>query len=342
MIVFLCKYCVETIEVPDRLAGKKIKCPKCGDVVRVPDKPDSARSHGIQKKDDAALDPKYSSDDLTLLDVSGPLETQKQADQPGDGVQTSAETVEVDDFQEIAAKRKIPWPLDIFLYPLSKTGIIILSGIILVRWLFKIMILALAPLAESILIWKIPFMLIFSIGIFVRIVLYLYLFWYLCECVRDSAEGGIRAPDTSSITPGMGELLVLLFRVFVLLVVMILPAAFYSYKVGQDDIIFWLLLIYPAIFLPMGFLAVAMFDSIYALNPVLLVKSIFSVFLPYCGVVLVTIGIGFLIITCVTRTAFTLLQVFVIYCVTLYLLVVAAHLLGCFYRRYSKKLEWDI
>ena len=35
----------------------------------------------------------------------------------------------------------------------------------------------------------------------------LYVNWYIAECIRDSAAGGIRAVDTTASTPGFGELL---------------------------------------------------------------------------------------------------------------------------------------
>jgi hypothetical protein len=53
-------------------------------------------------------------------------------------------------------------------------------------------------------------------------------------------------------------------------------------------------LAFGAFFFPMGILAVVMFGSVNGLNPILLVRSIISTFLQYCGLALLFYGLGVL------------------------------------------------
>jgi len=120
------------------------------------------------------------------------------------------------------------------------------------------------------------------------------------------------------------------------------PVLGYYFSVRQTDTLFWVLFVYGVLFLPMGFLAFVMFDSLSGLNPILLAGSIRSTFLPYCAMILVFLTAVFFIITNVQDTDFTLVQEFIIHCVVMYLLMVIAHLLGWFYNRYRQQLNWDV
>ena len=100
----------------------------------------------------------------------------------------------------------------------------------------------------------------------------------------------------------------------------------------------------------MGLLACIMFDSVRGLNPILLIPSIFSTFFQYCGLVLLITGIvlGFRAIRMkqsddvqtLTITLIFLGSVF--YLIMLYVTFVVAHLIGRFYWRYEKKLNWEV
>jgi hypothetical protein len=87
-------------------------------------------------------------------------------------------------------------------------------------------------------------------------------------------------------------------------------------------------------------LAVSMFDSATALNPLLIIGSIFRTFLPYCGLAVIFCAIG-LFMNLLGRLqpgGFFLL----IWGLGIYLAFVAAYILGRFFRRYENRLSWEI
>jgi hypothetical protein len=176
----------------------------------------------------------------------------------------------------------------------------------------------------------------------VNIVFALYIYWYFCECIRGSAAGELRAPETIGTTPGLGDLLWQMFRIIVCLAIFICPLLVYWLNTHKTDSVFWVLLIYGAFFFPMGLLAVVMFDSFSALSPILIIRSIFSTFFQYCGLVVLFYGLSvlFVIITSFLRQSWILAYISSI--LLAYFLFVTAHLLGRFYFKYQEKLNWEV
>ena len=110
------------------------------------------------------------------------------------------------------------------------------------------------------------------------------------------------------------------------------------------DPVFWLLLGGGVFFLPMALLSTIMFDSLAGLNPILIIGSIFSTFGKYLGVAL-----AFYVPYAISVGVFTVLSPFVspltipiFSLIDLYLLLVAAHLLGWFFYRNEEKLNWEV
>jgi hypothetical protein len=240
------------------------------------------------------------------------------------------------------AERGFPWLIDVFLYPANRSGLVILGIIIVLRWFSIIIIRNLGFATHALSPMVVIVVPLLCISIIIRVVLYAFFYWYLCECIRDSAEGGIRAPETTHKTPGLWELLYLM-RSVVCIIIFAGPVLAYYFSAGRTDTVFWLWFVFGVLLLPMSFLGFVLFDSITsALNPVLLVGSIRSVFLPYCAMILVFIVAGFFIVTIVQGIDFTLIHKFVIHCVVMYMLMVTAHILGWFYNRYRQQLNWDV
>jgi len=105
--------------------------------------------------------------------------------------------VKVIEEPQLEVKRKLPWLIDILLYPMSVSGVI------------HLVIFLLAPLLIN------KFVLIDYYGT-IRLVLYIlligYLFYYLAYCVSDSSKGGCRAPDISTQgIPDRGDLISQIF-----------------------------------------------------------------------------------------------------------------------------------
>ena len=179
-------------------------------------------------------------------------------------------------------------------------------------------------------------------GFILSLLLFLYLYWYFCECIRDSAHGGIRAPETLANTPGLSDLLWQFLRTIGPLAVFAAPTLIYYGYARQTDTVFWALLAFGVFVFPMALLAVVMFDSFAGLNPILIASSLLSTFLPYCAMTAMFVPVVFLIVKESLATLGSPILPFIIKCIRIYLALIVAHVLGWFYHRYKEKLNWDV
>jgi hypothetical protein len=239
---------------------------------------------------------------------------------------------------ESTSKRKFPWPVDIFFYPASMGGLTTLVVIMILRLLTDI---AAVLLLCCIIGGKIAFI--------IRIVfVYSYMYWYFSECIRDSAAGGLRAPQILASMPGLGDMFWQWARLFACYAFSLGPVTFYlgyTYfsDIQMNGVIVWSLLTYGVFFFPIGILAVVMFDSVNGLNPILIVRSILSTFLQYCGLVILFYGVGLLFVVALSvRPRVAILTYFFSNILFIWLLLVSGHLLGRFYWRYQEKLNWEV
>ena len=336
MIKFRCGNCGQKIAVPEIHAGKKGKCPRCKNIVVIPNIPAEQANPPTSQNgvNSAKVDRQKSPFNLAFLDIPPAAETPPPSEYGGSGTasEIEKELMAGTGESEPVGERKLPWIIDIFLYPLSKPGLITIAIIIAVPLIIDIAVRSLGIFGLFIMF---P-------GLLIKLVIGLYFYWYLAECVRDSAAGGLRAPETVGSVPGLGEMFWQLIQIGSCFVLFAAPAGIYFIYTKRTDVIFRLLLAYAVIFFPMGLLSVVMFDSFSGLNPIVLVCSIFSTFLPYCAMVAV-FSLGVLLTYGIRRItgespAFGIL----VYCINTPLTLVGAHLLGRFYWRYREKLNWDV
>lgn len=324
-------------------AGKKGRCPKCNSILTVPQPPtedagaDTAESKGT----------KASPYDLTLLDVPEHIEVQSQQAGQRDSAVTAYERLRrlqggsMTQQAEQIPRRKLPWIIDVLFYPLSKPGLTLIAVSAGIPFVLRTLTKSLVPVTLAFppaLIFLVIFIILHWCS-FVIFVLYVY--WYVCECIRDSAAGGIRAPETAGIAPSLWDILLQPLKSVVCLSPFMVPAMFYLGRTQRADAIFWVLCACGGFLLPMGLLAVVMFDSIRALNPMLIVGSIFSTFFFYCGLVTFCYGL------CTAAAAgYFLLRSWILgylfLFVFFYLALIGAHLLGRFYWKYQDKLNWEV
>jgi hypothetical protein len=242
--------------------------------------------------------------------------------------------VKVIEEPQLAVKRKVPWLIDVFLYPLNLTGIIHLICL----WL---LVFLLCPLVVAFLGLGIEYIpIVYTLPI-------AYVLYYFTECIRDSATGRCRAPDFWMDPTGFDkwDCISRLLTVIGCIAVCFCPASVYYVVTERTDLIYWLLLACGGFFFPMVLLAVVLFDSYNALNPILLIGSIFRTFLPYCGMVLLFYGGAWLFMKIDSRLyGLRLLPVvpFVLRVVQLYLVFVAVGFLGRFYWWHKDKLNWEV
>jgi hypothetical protein len=341
MTSFTCRNCGLKIRVPAKFAGKKGKCPKCKAVVIIP---------GMS--DELELKLQISENESTqsyALKPEPELQLKKEAfdEKKYDGLSADGLIVTNDFFPrpEVVEKppqRKYFVLLDIFLYPTSMSGLI---NILVFCGLFLLFGL-LSFLARAALYLQLAL-----IGIGVTIVG--YMLFYIIECIRDSALGGIRAPDNLSTMPSRSEALSQLWDIFIMMIILWLPlSGYYTYRMitqpansiyaPMEDTIFLCLAGYGVFFSPIGFLALAMFQSSSAYNPIVWISSIFRTLLQYCGLVILFSILAFLISRIAASIHGVILYGALFNILFLYLAMIAAHLLGRFYYINSKKLDWEV
>ena len=339
IIEFLCEYCERRISVPQSHAGRKAICPQCNNTFIIP----RIHAPGSDVNQDYSGDLIARATDsphgLTLLDVP---EEYKLKDEPAGEVNTSEATIDRQQKSEedsqaektgSAGSRKLPWILDVFLYPFNVPGlkhIAIFTGI---------------PLLNAIVMRVIPgcFNILFS---YVRWVVYgvliLYMFWYISVCIRDSADGWVRAPEGLGSIPDFSDMFEQVVNIIGCLGVCFGPAIIYALFTGVLDAIFWLLLSLALFFYPMGLLAVAIYDSPVGFNPRVIIRSISGTFFPYCCLVLLIFAIGGFIYVIVATLPWTQLRPYILIAALTYLTMVTAHILGCFYFKHREKLNWEV
>jgi len=359
-IRFRCKYCGQKIKIAKKHAGKKGKCPACKKTLIVPtpeinQTPSEKENHTPQSRSGDPLSdiqfldlPKKKNSEPPLSVEPLPEETASEKPQAGEQIFPTR----LPEQPGAVEKRSLPAIIDIFLYPLNKSGLTVLAVIFGSLLLLSALQFITAIFTAAFLPLLVISFFVFFGGFFVKIVLLMYLFWYFCQCVRDSAEGGIRAPETVAITPGIGELLQLTLMIIGCIVLLQLPAFVYRYFYHRYDVLFWSLIALGVFLIPMGLLSVILFNSISGFNPLLIIGSILRTFFGYIGLIicivlfsLVSAGLLFalgFILTFSTLFAFGGALVFLPGFIISYTLLITGHLLGRFYWRYEGKLNWGI
>ncbi|MBW8034975.1 MAG: hypothetical protein FVQ79_04900 [Planctomycetes bacterium] len=293
MIKFPCDNCGQKISVPEKHAGKAGTCPKCKNRVTVP------------KTD-------------TQIELQPVFQQEEVAQYKHEAEYHSSPKILEDDIE--TGQRKYPWLIDIWLYPVSASGLTSLAIIIAFT-----AILNLIPLGPA------GFLLSLLIGI--------YFAWYLTECIRDSAAGATRAPNV--IGSGSDDLRSMFERwgyIFVCYFICIMPMIFYTAFDKQNDVIYWSLRIYGAVLFPMLFLSIIILDGASAFNPVTLIIAMIKTFPSY--VLVVAVFFGFIMMMSLLPSVENKFAKSLSGAIFLYMIFIGAHLLGRFYWFNRFKLDW--
>jgi len=339
MIQFQCKNCGQKISVPKTHAGKKGKCRRCGSIIVIPEIEDASPVAGKSNFSDSEVKTRYAGLDSALFDIPQRGETENQLSSKNSVFEKAFEELKRPD--EALGKnktgqiseRKLPCFIDIFLYPMNFWG--------LINLVIFIGVPSLIDTLGTILPIQLSFL--FSlVALVVKALIFLYIYWYFAECVRDSADGGVRAPEGLGATPDLACMFWQTVNIIGCLGVFFGPFVLYILFAKRADIIFWLLLSFAVSFYPMGLLAVIMFDSARGLNPRLLISSISNTFFPYCGLILLFVTPAVLISMFPTKEQQSFFGEFIIRSVIVYIVLIGAHFLGRFYWRYQEKLNWEV
>ena len=137
----------------------------------------------------------------------------------------------------------------------------ILAIVVLIPWMFQLVVEFLVGLMGKFAV------LVIFVNLIVDIVILMFAYWFLAECICDSAEGNLRVPNTADNTPGLAEMGLRLIRIFVCLVVYLFPASLYYRYTYRCDLPFQIIAGCGIFLYPMALLGVLMFDSIRGLTP---------------------------------------------------------------------------
>ncbi len=348
---FPCPHCGCGLSVPADRAGKRGKCPRCKETLTVPVAPPP--SGVVPAENGWATSPDSGPAELvlippvldgTLLDLS----TTETASPENEDQETHEQLrglrgrYLLKDNEEVPPRR-LPWIIDIFLYPFNTAGLTMLALCVGIPFVLRVMskslnvLCMLAPVA--LIVW-VPVI----IAHWTSLLLFcMYMNWYVCECIRDSACGGIRATETAGTAPGLWEILTQIFYVLACLLFSLSPALVYWKLTHRTDAALWTLYGVGAFLLPMGLLAVVMSESLRALNPIPLARSILSTFFQYCGLVVFYYAVNLLFVLSFYFILNPQLW-FVFYLLGIVAFgeaLVLAHLLGRFYWKHEERLYWD-
>ncbi len=333
MIHFECQHCGRKLKVADEQAGRHGRCPACKGEVTVPPpklKP-PAQDIQLMPVDTAGL---HSG---SPTDQSLPEYTAEDREEARREERRLLTRLGIETIPEYSGERNLPWPVDLFLYPASGTGLTVLALLIGIPLLLRF--------AQSFLpSFLLPF--VFGLpGFIAGVVAGLYLGWYLAECVYDSARGGIRAPSGLPTGADTGELWSRVSYLLAVYIMYALPVMLYWMFLRRFDTIFWVLAAWAVVFFPMGLLAMVLHDSVSALNPLFLLGSILRTFFHYAGLAVLfaslAVPLWFLEQAPGDAQSSIVLDVVAII-LTAYLPFVLAHLLGRFYWRNRERLDWGL
>ncbi len=341
MVKFRCENCGQLLSIAPMHTGGRGRCPRCKKLVTIPE---PRMETATSERTTPEMAPCRPLGDRLLFDLP-PAAVAPGESHESEAAQRRQRELQagyvLQDHRE-PPPRKLPWPIDICLYPLSKAGLTILflsTGVpFLLRLVLRFFAYGTGAFPPMLIFWV-----LFIVLHYAALLLFLlYLTWYLCECLRDSAAGGLRAADTTANTPGLGELLGQCLVVAAAAGVCLAPALVYFNSARSANVPFWTLFAVGGFVLPMALLAVVMFESLRALNPLLLLGSIFSTFFPYCLLVPFCYGLC-LLVPVATRCLFSEFWIlsYVLIFLAFYQWLVLAHLLGRFYWRNRQRLNWD-
>jgi hypothetical protein len=331
IIKFRCENCGQKFNVHKNNAGKKGKCPKCKKIITIPKA--KTQIPPINQND-------YSTDKVNpngpdLLAILQNNKNQELTTSHPDTLESSTEyeqEIAEEDTEEATAPGMLPWFVNILLYPISSSG---LFNLALLSFLPR-MLLPLGHLDY----WISP-----PPSIAIVIVLVGYLLYCLSDYIRDSTGGSRRAPAIDVSLAALfnaWELIGPILNTFVCVFVCVGPFLAYLITTKRTDIIFWLLATNSVFYLPMVLMAVVLFDSLRALNPILIIASIFNVFLPYCGLVLLFFAVCGIIAIIMIIMPQSWIIGYILSVVCIYLTMVMSHVLGRFCYQYREKLNWEV
>ncbi len=333
MIEFHCPECSQKLTIRENRGGTVSRCPRCKAQVTIPQmsEPEPIAEMEEVEEEELALITPVKPLDKAMLDLPDEQDLRERAAERRREEDRLLTALGVQRKPQHMGQRRFPWPIDIVLYPINSSGLMVLAVLIGVPLVFQLL-QRLVPQLENAGF-------VFLAGTFL---VGLYAVWYFAECIYDSALGGTRAPGVLGV--GASDLWSRVSCLLTVYIVYLLPAVICVMSVDRRSPLFWGVMAYSLVFFPIGLLAMVVNDSISALNPFLLLGSIGRVAGSYIGLLFLFVVLGTLYwltsqigieegerpfwLEVVGGAAST------------YATFVLAHLLGRFHWRHADELDW--
>jgi hypothetical protein len=184
---------------------------------------------------------------------------------------------------------------------------------------------------------------------YLRIVLTGYLFAYMQKIIHASAQNDDAPPGWPDFSDFIQDIVIPAFQLVAISIVCFGPAlglGLWGFF-GEQPVALLAAIaagILGAVFWPMAVLAVAMFDSVTALNPMVIVPAVFRVFLPYL-IILILFGVIYGVRFVCEQVLPEVIPVpvvpqLILALFTLYFTAVMMRLLGLMYYTKKERLGW--
>jgi hypothetical protein len=226
--------------------------------------------------------------------------------------------------------------VDAFRYPLRQMGIGIIIGGAILLWGVELLQRIATGVAAGIAMGILAFMLfVFGTG---------YLCTYLFSVIQSSARGEDHLPDWPDFGDIWNDMFLPLFRLFGTLLICFGPASLIQHLVGEvgRGWVYWSVFSLGLLYAPMALIGVALFETIAAVNPMLVIPSILKTFGHYlaaCAVLAIAVVIG--------AVGPSLADAFIPFVggllswfLSLYFLFVQMRILGVLYHCHEDELNW--
>jgi hypothetical protein len=333
VIRFACEFCGKQVLAPDSCAGKKARCPQCKKFLVIP----SLTPLPAVQQDDEPI--RLKRDSVMPAETDRPIyeapPQHRMAPEPDQDVPASF--VRPPEYKPATL-------VDVFAFPFSLSGILHF----VIFWFGPFLL----NFFERIFAYSCCYFQLLVLGIYIVLIGYFY--YYFSSCIIAAAKDERRAPDLSfEDVPGAGDLARRFFLILVGTLLCFGPMMIYVFcfywlpgwngrSAGnwQGDSVYWSLYGLGIFLYPMFILTIAMFDSVAALNPLLIISSIFSTFLPYCGLTLLFFVIG-LLMNFASRLQPGGLPLLA-WGFDIYLVFIATYILGRFFLRCEDRLNWEV
>ena len=175
-----------------------------------------------------------------------------------------------------------------------------------------------------------------------------YLFLYMQSIVNYSATGNDDMPEWPEVSSWWDDILYPAIMLGTCFLVSFGPVAWFWIFVDLDPGLKWTIgiamLVFGCCYLPMALLAVAMYNTVFALNPLLIIPSMVKIPLEYlvaCVVLVVVLGIRVLSATVLDMIPIPVVPTVIAGFLSLYFLTVEMRILGVMYNSKSDELNWN-